>query len=489
MGHDQGALPRIREHDSSSALPHRSGIPQHLTFVQVSWNHPTPTPHLITGPEWQRGAEDSVLATITSLSAPVCSGAALLKRFQQVRSTTLSLTEPLSADDAMVQSMPDASPAKWHLAHTTWFFETFILTEQLARYRPFSPDYRLLFNSYYKTLGSHPARQQRGTFSRPSFADVLRYRTHVDEAMHRVLASEPSPETLALVELGIHHEQQHQELILTDILHAFWTQPLRPTYAPAAAPEHRSPTAAPLRWIAHPGGMAEMGAPGEGFAFDNERPRHAALLLPYRLASRLATNVEYLDFINDKGYQRPELWLSDGWDTVCREGWQSPLYWEGTDEGWCEFTLHGLMPLSPAAPVSHVSYYEADAFARWSGARLPSEGEWEQAATDRAIVGNLLESWSLEPRPSATSSEYAAEDQLFGDCWEWTASAYLAYPGFRPAPGAVGEYNGKFMCNQFVLRGGSFATSASHLRATYRNFFPPHVRWQFMGIRLARHER
>ncbi len=401
----------------------------------------------------------------------------------------------------MVQSMPDASPAKWHLAHTTWFFETFILSEQLAHYHLFNPDYRLLFNSYYKTLGGHPARQQRGTFSRPSWSDVLRYREHVDEAMHRLLAAAPSPETLALVELGIHHEQQHQELILTDILHAFWTQPLRPAYAPVSDaptdPEHGAPVPAPLRWVEHPGGTVAIGASGEGFAFDNERPRHAALLLPFRLASRLVTNAEYLDFIHDDGYQRPELWLSDGWDTVCREGWQAPLYWERTDEGWREFTLRGIQPLNPAAPVGHVSYYEADAFARWSGARLPLESEWEQAAKDRTIAGNLLESWTLEPRPSVTASETAAsathprteEDQLFGDCWEWTASAYLAYPGFRPAPGAVGEYNGKFMCNQFVLRGGSFATSASHLRATYRNFFPPHVRWQFMGIRLAAYER
>ncbi len=445
------------------------------------------------------------MATITSLKAPVYSGTTLLQRFQQVRSTTLRLTDPLSAEDAMVQSMPDASPAKWHKAHTTWFFETFILTGQLAHYRVFNPEYRLLFNSYYKTLGSHPARQQRGTFSRPSFSNVLQYRTHVDEAMDRLLNSEPSPETLALVELGIHHEQQHQELILTDILHAFWTQPLRPTYAPSA-PEQGPPATnsrieIPLRWIAHPGGTVEIGAPDEGFAFDNERPRHAALLLPYQLASRLANNAEYLDFINDKGYQRPELWLSDGWDTVCREGWRAPLYWERTDEGWRTFTLHGVRSLDPAAPVTHVSYYEADAFARWSGARLPLESEWEQAAEDRPITGNLLESWTLEALPSPprsetssseTSSESnarAEEDQLYGDCWEWTASAYLAYPGFRPAPGAVGEYNGKFMCNQFVLRGGSFATSASHLRASYRNFFPPHVRWQFMGIRLARNER
>jgi ergothioneine biosynthesis protein EgtB len=387
----------------------------------------------------------------------------------------------------MVQSMPDASPAKWHLAHTTWFFETFILAEQVPGYRIFNPEYRVLFNSYYKRLGSHPVRQQRGTFSRPSFNNVLRYRSHVDEAMHRLLESEPSPEILALVELGIHHEQQHQELIVTDILHAFWTQPLRPAYAPPAQEENSS-AAPPLRWISHPGGTVEMGASAEGFAFDNERPRHAMLLSPYKLASRLATNGEYLEFMNDKGYQRPELWLSDGWDTVGREGWRAPLYWEKTDGGWSEFGLRGMNPLNLAAPVGHISYYEADAFARWSGARLPVEGEWEQAAKGRPLSGNLLEDWKLDTVASAVN-EATEEDQLFGDLWEWTASAYLAYPGFRPEPGVVGEYNGKFMCNQFVLRGGSFATSASHIRATYRNFFPPHVRWQFMGIRLASHER
>ena len=390
----------------------------------------------------------------------------------------------------MVQSMTDASPAKWHLAHTTWFFETFILTGQLAGYRIFNPEYRLLFNSYYKSLGNHPMRQQRGTFSRPSLNNVLRYREHVDEAMHRLLARDLPPETLALAELGLNHEQQHQELLLTDILHAFWTQPLRPAYAPPAERD-QTPSTAPLRWISHPGGTVEIGVPDGSFAFDNERPRHAVLLSPYKLASRLATNAEYLDFIHDKGYQRPELWLSDGWDTVCREGWDAPLYWERKNEEWREFSLRGWNPLNLAAPVGHISYYEADAFARWSNARLPLEGEWERAAVERTVAGNLLESWTLDTRPASTTAQggQSEEDQLFGDLWEWTASAYLAYPGFRPASGAVGEYNGKFMCNQFVLRGGSFATSASHIRATYRNFFPPHVRWQFMGIRLANYER
>ncbi|HVJ05120.1 MAG TPA: ergothioneine biosynthesis protein EgtB [Candidatus Saccharimonadales bacterium] len=442
------------------------------------------------------------LATITSGTFPIHFGASLLQRFQQVRSTTMRLAEPLSEEDAMVQSMPDASPSKWHMAHTTWFFETFILSGQVSGYRIFNPEYRLLFNSYYKALGGHPVRQQRGTFSRPSFSNVVRYREHVDEAMQRLLATDPSPEVLAFIELGINHEQQHQELLLTDILHAFWTQPLRPAYAPPA-PDGMESTGAPSlpsfgrggsaskprQWISHPGGTFEMGAPDDIFAFDNERPRFHTFLAPYRLASRLATNAEYLEFIKDRGYQRPELWLSDGWDTVCREGWRAPLYWEGKGEGeWHEFSLRGMNPLNPAAPVNHVSYYEADAFARWSGARLPLETEWEQAAKHRAIAGNLLEDFALDARPS-TSNTSPEEDQLFGDLWEWTGSAYLPYPGFRPAPGAVGEYNGKFMCNQFILRGGSFATSASHIRASYRNFFPPHVRWQFMGIRLADNER
>ncbi len=415
----------------------------------------------------------------------------------------MRLVGPLSEEDAMVQSMPDASPAKWHLAHTTWFFETFLLADRLEGYHIFDPAYRLLFNSYYKLLGGHPLRQQRGLFSRPDFSSVLRYRGHVDEAIGRLLAHSPTPETLELVELGINHEQQHQELLLTDILHAFWSQPLRPAYtvrerglqlvssaAPAASDQNQQ------RWIAHPGGTAEIGAPNEGFAFDNERPRHTVLLLPHRLAWRLTTNAEYLNFIEDGGYQRPELWLSDGWDIVCREGWQAPLYWEKTMDGWSEFGLHGMNPVNPNAPVCHISYFEADAFARWANARLPLESEWEAAAQGRALAGNLLECRAWEPRVAGAVAEGIAgakkssntEAQMFGDLWEWTASAYLAYPGFRPATGAVGEYNGKFMCNQFVLRGGSFATPSSHIRASYRNFFAPHARWQFTGIRLARDE-
>jgi ergothioneine biosynthesis protein EgtB len=398
---------------------------------------------------------------------------------------TVRLAAPLSAEDAMVQSMPDASPAKWHLAHTTWFFETFLLSNNLSGYKAFDADYRLLFNSYYKTLGGHPLRQQRGSFSRPGLSTVMEYREHVDAAMERWLATEPARELLQLVELGVNHEQQHQELILTDILHAFWTQPLRPAYVTEASRAGYTSSPAAASWVHYAGGEVECGAGEDGFAFDNERPLHAELLAPYQLASRLATNAEYLDFIADGGYRRPELWLSDGWDTVCREGWQAPLYWEQRDGRWLHFGLHGMCAVEPAAPVTHLSYFEADAFARWSGARLPREAEWEHAAQGRAVRGNLLEEWRLE---ALAADGEVQEAQLFGDLWEWTGSAYLAYPGFRPAAGAVGEYNGKFMCNQFVLRGGSFATPASHIRASYRNFFPPHARWQFMGVRLAKDE-
>lgn len=423
------------------------------------------------------------MAGTISSTAQRLSAARLEARFLQVRSTTLQLIEPLSEEDAMVQSMPDASPAKWHVAHTTWFFETFILAARPG-YRVFDPAYRLLFNSYYKALGSHPLRNQRGLFSRPSFSTVLSYHAYVNDAVERLLRGDPEPQVLELIELGMHHEQQHQELILTDILHGFWSQPLRPAYT-TASPPLASEHAAPLHWISHPGGVVEIGAAGDGFTFDNEHPRHAVLLAPHRLASRLTTNAEYLDFINDKGYSRPELWLSDGWDVVCREGWQAPLYWERSDGQWSEFSLQGLQPLNPTAPVAHVSYFEADAFARWAQARLPLESEWESAAQGHAVGGNLLDSGALQPLPANVEAA-AQETQLFGDLWEWTASAYLAYPGFRPEAGAVGEYNGKFMCNQFVLRGGSFATPASHIRASYRNFFPPQARWQFTGIRLAK---
>jgi len=402
----------------------------------------------------------------------------LRERYREIRDTSLQLTERFSVEDQMLQSMPDASPAKWHLAHTTWFFETFVLSAHVSGYKPFDARYKQLFNSYYKQLGSHPYRGVRGLMSRPSLDEIHAYRAHVDQAMLRHLES-PNESTAALIEVGLNHEQQHQELILTDIKHALWSMPLRPEQAERPRAVKNS---APLEWVDFEGGIREIGYAGSGFAFDNESPRHQVLLTPFRLASRLTTNAEYLDFMNDSGYRRPELWLSDGWDTVCAQGWTSPLYWEERDGNWLNFSYDGMREMDPAAPVCHVSYYEADAFAHWSKARLPREEEWEVAAERSNSKGALLETGKLQPQPASGTGL----QQMFGDAWEWTASAYLAYPGFEPAAGAIGEYNGKFMCNQFVLRGGSCATPASHIRASYRNFFPPHARWQFMGIRLAK---
>jgi ergothioneine biosynthesis protein EgtB len=402
----------------------------------------------------------------------------LREPYRKIRNTTLQLTRPFSAEDLMLQSMPDASPAKWHLAHTTWFFETFVLSEHVSGYKPFDRRYKQLFNSYYEQLGSHPYRGSRGLMSRPSLDEVHTYRAHVDEALLRYLEVADDA-TAALIEIGLNHEQQHQELIVTDIKHALWSMPLRPSQANQPRAVSNS---APLEWMEFAGAIYQIGFAGEGFAFDNEGPRHDVLLQPFRLASRLVTNGEYLEFMNDGGYRRPELWLSDGWDTVCAQAWKSPLYWEEQDGKWFEFTFAGMRELDPAASVCHVSYYEADAFAHWSKARLPREEEWEVAAAHAGTNGTLLDSGKLQPQP-ATGSGLR---QMFGDVWEWTASPYIAYPGFEPAAGAIGEYNGKFMCNQMVLRGGSCATPASHIRASYRNFFPPHARWQFMGLRLAK---
>jgi len=399
-------------------------------------------------------------------------------RYHAVRKTTLELTRPFSPEDQMLQSMPDASPAKWHLAHTTWFFETFVLKPHIAGYKPFDARYTQLFNSYYKQLGSHPYRASRGLMSRPSLNEVHAYRSHVDEAMMHHLET-GNEQTAGLVELGLNHEQQHQELILTDMKHALWSMPLRPG---RVNQPHAVSTAVPLQWMYFEGGIHKIGHASTGFAFDNEGPRHEVLLRLFRIASRLVTNAEYLQFMNDGGYRRPELWLSDGWDAVCAQGWKSPLYWEEDDGRWFEFTFSGMKELDPAGPVCHVSYYEADAYARWSGARLPLEEEWEVAAAQASSMGTLLEDGDLHPRPASGKGL----QQVFGDVWEWTASPYVAYPGFEPAAGAIGEYNGKFMCNQFVLRGGSCATPSSHIRATYRNFFPPHARWQFTGMRLAK---
>jgi ergothioneine biosynthesis protein EgtB len=396
------------------------------------------------------------------------------------RAATLALAQPLSAEDMTAQSMPDASPTKWHLAHTTWFFETFVLAELGAP--AYHPTYARLFNSYYNTVGPQHARPQRGLLSRPSLDEVLRYRLYVDDAVAHALPTLPPALQDRLV-LGLHHEQQHQELILTDILHLLAQNPLQPAFR-RPAPEDMSPEPASTSWSQanrmwheHPGGILAIGHAGDGFAFDNESPRHRVLLQPFALATRPVTNGEYLTFIADDGYNRPELWLSDGWDAVQRGGWAAPLYW--SDDLRTRFTLRGPLPIDPAAPVCHVSYYEADAYARWAGARLPTEAEWEAIAADQPRTGNFVESGRLDPAPQRVPA-------MFGDVWTWTASPYVAYPGYRPPEGALGEYNGKFMCNQIVLRGGSCATPSSHIRASYRNFFHPEARWQFSGIRLAR---
>jgi ergothioneine biosynthesis protein EgtB len=396
--------------------------------------------------------------------------------FARTRRRTLAMIEGLEPEDMTVQSMEDASPTKWHLAHTSWFFEQFILRERAPGYR--SPDERFafLFNSYYVQAGPRYSRGQRGLVTRPTVAEVLDYRAGVDDAMTRLIAAGDAPADL--VTLGCHHEMQHQELLLTDLLHVLSHNPLRPAYrapGPVAARE-----AAPPGWVAFDGGIAEIGHAGDGFAYDCEGPRHRTLIHPFRLASRAVTCGEWIAFIDDGGYATPTLWLSDGWATAEREGWQAPGYWWREDDRWLAFGLRGAQPVDPDAPVAHVSYYEADAFARWAGKRVPTEAEWEVAATG-PIEGNFHETARLRPARAAGDGL----TQLWGDVWEWTQSAYLPYPGYRAPEGAIGEYNGKFMVNQFVLRGGSCLTPAEQVRRTYRNFFYPHHRWQMTGLRLA----
>jgi len=409
----------------------------------------------------------------------------LLDRYLGVRRATGALAEPLSAEDCVIQSMPDASPTKWHLGHTTWFFETFILEPSLPGYRPFHPAFRVLFNSYYNAVGRKHPRPERGMLSRPALDDVLDYRAHVDEALAALLADGGlDADRLALVELGIQHEQQHQELILTDVKHLLSLNPLRPVYSkswPLTSVHATRPA-----WIPVMGGVHAIGHDGAGFAFDNEAPRHRAWLEDFEIASQLVTHHEYLAFMEDGGYRRPELWLSAGWECVAARGWEAPLYWQRADDGWHTFTLHGMAPVEPNTPVCHLSLFEADAYARWAGARLPTEIEWEVAAANVPREGNFLESGMLHPLALREPPAASSLAQAFGDVWEWTRSDYAPYPGFRAAPGAVGEYNGKFMANQYVLRGGSCVTPASHIRATYRNFFPADARWQFSGLRLAR---
>jgi ergothioneine biosynthesis protein EgtB len=409
----------------------------------------------------------------------------LRDRYLRVRGFTDALSGPLSPEDCLLQSMPDASPTKWHLAHTTWFFETFVLAP--LGEAPFDPSFGYLFNSYYNAVGPRHCRPRRGVLSRPALAEVQRYRAHVDGRVLAFLdrsAAGERPELAALIALGLQHEQQHQELILTDIKHAFGSSPLRPAYRPR---EHgcTAAGASPLGWVDQAEGVREIGHAGDGFAFDNEGPRHRVFLRGHQLADRLVTCGEYQAFMADGGYARPELWLSDGWAAAQEGGWTAPLYWQKQGDGHAALTLDGLRVVDDAEPVCHVSYYEADAYARWAGARLPTEAEWESAAAGVVVAGNLAERGVLHPAPAGGAAS-GAPRQLFGDAWEWTGSAYLPYPGFKPWDGALGEYNGKFMSGQMVLRGGSCATPETHIRASYRNFFPPGARWQFSGLRLAR---
>lgn len=443
-----------------------------------------------------------------STIVPAVAPASLAERFGSVRKRTLETCKPLTPEDMMVQSCPEASPAKWHLAHTTWFFESFVLNEFVAGYRPFHPDFVWLFNSYYQTFANFPEKRLRASFSRPAIEEVLAYRARVDEAIGKLLEGVPNEEALARIELGVNHEEQHQELLLTDTLHAFFTNPLRPVYKPLQESLAATPRSAePMRLLRFEGGLHQAGHAGEGFCYDNELPRHNVWLEAYGLGERLVTCGEYAEFIEDGGYRQPELWLSDGWNAVQSHGWNAPLYWSSASGEWTIFTLRGEVPMRQlaAAPVSQVSFYEADAYARWAGFRLPTEFEWESAAEGRLIAGNLLDSGHLMPladheleqrSPVQASTEpvmiseeathpFRRPGQLFGDCWEWTASAYLGYPGFRPLAGSLGEYNGKFMSGQMVLRGGSCVTPRGHIRASYRNFFSPETRWQFSGIRLA----
>jgi len=404
-----------------------------------------------------------------------------LTRFQRVRQRSEDLCRPLSAEDMTVQTMPDVSPSKWHLAHTTWFFERFLLQEQLPGYKVFHPRYDYLFNSYYFTLGQMFRRPERGLLSRPGVAEILRYRAHVDEAMERLLHQRGhEPDIQQVLILGCHHEQQHQELILSDISHVLSCNPLWPAYHDRSPPQANDP--GPLTFQAGPDGLQEIGHRGSGFHFDNEGPAHQTLIQAHALATRLVTNGEYREFIRDGGYQKHHLWLSDAWSIIQQEGWERPLYWSEDLES--HFTLAGEQAIDPHAPLCHVSFYEADAFARWAGYRLPTEAEWEQAAKQAAIEGNFQDDEVFQPL--GLNKRHKGLNQLFGDVWEWTASPYSAYPGYTPPSGAVGEYNGKFMCNQMVLRGGSCATPKDHIRPSYRNFFYPHSRWQFSGIRLAK---
>jgi ergothioneine biosynthesis protein EgtB len=444
----------------------------------------------------------------------------LLKAFLDMRAQTEKLCEPLETEDYVVQSVTDVSPPKWHLAHTTWFFENFVLDPNESAYERFHPMYHYLFNSYYNLAGKYHPRVKRGILSRPTVGEIYDYRRKITQRTASLIerANEELLQSLGdIVTLGIHHEQQHEELLVTDIKHILWCNPMEPVYRERAPETSTAP--ARLGWLEFSGGLHEVGFEGGGFCFDNELPRHKTYLEDYRIANRLVTNGEYLAFMEDGGYERPDLWLSDGWYTINEEHWDCPLYWEKRDGEWWNFSLSGMCKVDPHEPVVHVSHYEADAYARWAGKRLPTEPEWEHAVAGLPYEGNFVDSERYHPATAAVHPEPvegpeavegrgtpnvardpnsvrpelvegrgthdAARLQFYGDVWEWTSSAYLPYPGFEPLPGAVGEYNGKFMSGQMVLRGGSCATPQNHIRDTYRNFFQPNLRWQFMGIRLA----
>lgn len=413
----------------------------------------------------------------------------LIEFYKAVRQFSHTLAEPLEIEDYVVQSMPDVSPTKWHLAHTSWFFETFVLSKTLKEYKSPNPQYAYLFNSYYVQAGERHLRPKRGLISRPTVEETYSYRNHVDEGMLQFMenASEKEWQEIAsVIEIGIHHEQQHQELIVTDIKHVLSENPLQPKYLNKDSNGKSSKQSNENKWISYDGGISNIGNGGNGFGYDNEYPKHKVYLNPFKLSSSLVTNTEYIEFINDGGYETPEIWLSEGWATVETNNWKAPLYWQKNDGKWMQFTLTGLRDVEPDEPVTHVSYFEADAYARWAGSRLPTEAEWEVAASNVAIEGNFVDNLNFHPVGLEDKANGDFPKQMFGDVWEWTQSSYSAYPGYKTPPGALGEYNGKFMCNQMVLRGGSCATSKSHIRKTYRNFFPTNSRWQFMGIRLAK---
>lgn len=407
--------------------------------------------------------------------------------YRVVRNFSHKLASPLTTEDYVIQSMPDVSPTKWHLAHTSWFFEEFVLSEIYKNYESVDPRYRYLFNSYYVQVGERHCRPKRGLISRPTVNEIYDYREYVDNNMDNLfkeLDEKEFAKIAPVIEIGIHHEQQHQELILTDIKNVFSENPLDPLYSKSALPDSDS-FSSELDWIGFDGGIYEIGNDGSRFGYDNEGPLHETLLQDFKLASRLTTNGEYMEFMEDGGYEKPELWLSDGWNALDSNSWKAPLYWDNTKGEWWQFTLNGFKKVNPDEPVSHLSFYEAEAFARWAGARLPSEFEWEVASKKLDIEGNFVENGNFNPVANRSSRSL---QQMYGDVWEWTKSPYSPYPGYRTLPGALGEYNGKFMCNQMVLRGGSCATSITHIRNTYRNFFPPDARWQFSGLRLAKDE-